>query len=65
LGEVNASINFVTGEYCGSDEDEEWWVNIVRVEEEQGARKSPKTWGWSRTRKGARKRQMITASASA
>ncbi len=33
LGEVNASINLVAGEDYESDEDEEWWVNIVRVEE--------------------------------
>ncbi len=35
LGEVNACVNFVAGEDCESDEDEEWWVNIVRVEEEE------------------------------
>ncbi len=34
LGEVSASISFVTGEDYESDEDEEWWVNIDRVEEE-------------------------------
>ncbi len=34
LGEVNASINLVAGEDYESDEDEEWWVNVVRVEEE-------------------------------
>jgi hypothetical protein len=34
LGEADASINLVAGEDCDSDEDEEWWVNTVRVEEE-------------------------------
>jgi hypothetical protein len=34
LGEVNASINLIAGEDYESDEDEEWWVNIVRVEQE-------------------------------
>jgi hypothetical protein len=34
LGEVDASINLVAGEDCDSDEDEEWWVNTVRVGEE-------------------------------
>ncbi len=38
LGEVNASVNFVAGEDYESDEDEEWWVNIVRAEgEEEGS----------------------------
>ncbi len=32
LGEVNASINLVAGEDYESDEDEEWWVNMVRIE---------------------------------
>jgi hypothetical protein len=32
LGEVNASINLVAGEDYESIEDEEWWVNMVRVE---------------------------------
>jgi hypothetical protein len=31
LGEVDASINLVAAEDCDSDEDEEWWVNMVRV----------------------------------
>ncbi len=35
LGEVNASINLIAGEDYESDEDEEWWVNVVRVEEER------------------------------
>jgi hypothetical protein len=34
LGEVDASVNLVTGEDCDSEEDEEWWVNTVRVEGE-------------------------------
>jgi hypothetical protein len=34
LGEADASVNLVAGEDCDSDEDEEWWVNTVRVEEE-------------------------------
>ncbi len=34
LGEVDASINLIAGEDCDSDEDEEWWVNTVRVEGE-------------------------------
>jgi hypothetical protein len=34
LGEVNASINLVAGEDYESDEDEEWWVNTVRIEGE-------------------------------
>jgi hypothetical protein len=27
-------FNLVAGDGCDSDEDEEWWVNTVRVEEE-------------------------------
>jgi hypothetical protein len=34
LGEINASINLIAGEDYELDEDEEWWVNIVRVDEE-------------------------------
>jgi hypothetical protein len=34
LGESDACINLATGDGCESDEDEEWWVNTVRVEEE-------------------------------
>jgi hypothetical protein len=34
LGEADASVNLVAGEDSDSDENEEWWVNTVRVEEE-------------------------------
>jgi hypothetical protein len=34
LGEADTSINLVAGEDCDSDDDEEWWVNTVRVGEE-------------------------------
>jgi hypothetical protein len=33
LGEADASINLIPREDCDSDDDEEWWVNTVRVEE--------------------------------
>jgi hypothetical protein len=35
LGEVDACVNLATGEDCESEEEEEWWVNTVRVEEEE------------------------------
>jgi hypothetical protein len=35
LGEADACVNLATGNGCESDEDEEWWVNTVRVEEEE------------------------------
>jgi hypothetical protein len=35
LGEVDGCVNLATGEDCESDEEEEWWVNAVRVEEEE------------------------------
>jgi hypothetical protein len=36
LGEADTSVNLVAGEDCDSDEDEEWWVNTVLVEEGGG-----------------------------
>jgi hypothetical protein len=35
LGETDACVNLATGDGCDSDEEEEWWVNTVRVEEEE------------------------------
>jgi hypothetical protein len=35
LGEERVGVNMVTGDECESDEDEEWWVGVVRVEEAQ------------------------------
>jgi hypothetical protein len=32
LGEVDASVNLVAEEDGDPEEDEEWWVNTVRVE---------------------------------
>ncbi len=43
LGEVDASINLVAREDCDSDDDE-WWVNTVRVEEEGESLGNSKTW---------------------
>jgi hypothetical protein len=34
LGKVDASVNLIAGDDYESDEDEEWYVNIIRVEEE-------------------------------
>jgi hypothetical protein len=33
LGEESASVNLVVEDECESEEDEEWWVGTVRVEE--------------------------------
>jgi hypothetical protein len=35
LGEVDASVNLVAGEDSDPEDDEEWWVNTVRVEREE------------------------------
>ncbi len=35
LGEVDASVNLIAGEDADPEEDEEWWVNTVRVEQEE------------------------------
>ncbi len=35
LGEANASINLVAEGDYDSEEDEEWWVNTIRVEGEE------------------------------
>jgi hypothetical protein len=34
IGGVDTSVNLVTGEDHETEEDEEWYVNIVRVERE-------------------------------
>jgi hypothetical protein len=38
LGGVDMSVNLVTGEDYGIEEDEEWYVNIARVEQEEDDR---------------------------
>jgi hypothetical protein len=35
LGKGDACVNLATGDNYESDEEEEWWVNTVRVEEEE------------------------------
>jgi hypothetical protein len=35
LGEEHVGVNMVAGDECESDEDENWWVGVVRVEEAQ------------------------------
>jgi hypothetical protein len=35
LGKGDACVNLVTGDNYESDKEEEWWVNTVRVEEEE------------------------------
>jgi hypothetical protein len=44
LGKNDASMNLVVeGEY-ESEEDEEWWVGTVRMEEEEGRRRAQRRW---------------------
>jgi hypothetical protein len=38
LGGVDVNVNLVAGEDHGMEEDEEWYVNIVRVEREEDDR---------------------------
>ncbi len=35
LGEEHVGVNLVAEGECESDEDEEWWVGMVRMEEAQ------------------------------
>jgi hypothetical protein len=45
LGKMDASVNFIAGGDYGSDEDEEWYANIIRVEPEgEGQQEFDDSW---------------------